>query len=597
MGGEEGRKAHGVCHGGHRDLRYVWQNIQKLTSFKMCKVLTHASSGAPERHPDRRGTVNAVHQAIDIWSLGCVFSLAATWVVLGETGMGIFSQIRENAIKDIVKRQHRHSHPFLHEGDYFHDGRDVLPDVVNWHNLLRNSQRKSDVITNRVLDVVDSRMMLGDANLRSKAEDIYRDLKEILAQSQAKPRCEFPESFMKALLMVDEQARSRSTTAANTHPSQITTVDTKGRTVVKSSVCLMKTTHRSGILKSALAAPGRQSEASNRTLQAVQHPLMSAPLAPINTAVAPSAIRQPDPTTRTRSSTMTANYAHEPPQPDDFILSSTSTPGHLLRAARASEITTPPPQNVWQARAAVEKARSEGRTVISRRFSRTPKDAVLTSYFDDRDIVRYFSMLLWNVLADNVKDFLVDNAESMKAHWDEAIYLIETLAMKAAGQDKDGMDLFFTCGPVQLKSCNRPKDFADAMRVAGALPKDNVHTDITKKLFKILDDYKKEIELERRAHYKKVVKNLTVIVLTDGLWNGMMGTQDRLYDMIVTFIKELGLLMNLSNRPVSIGFIQFGHDPAATLRLQRLDNDITKEDLPLVSPCVIILSTPANYPK
>ena len=43
-----------------------------------------------------------------------------------------------------------------------------------------------------------------------------------------------------------------------------------------------------------------------------------------------------------------------------------------------------------------------------------------------------------------MKKFLVDNAETMEDYWFEAQYLLETLVMKAKGQDKNGMDLSFT---------------------------------------------------------------------------------------------------------------------------------------------------------
>ncbi|OAF54686.1 hypothetical protein VC83_08984 [Pseudogymnoascus destructans] len=83
---------------------------------------------------------------------------------------------------------------------------------------------------------------------------------------------------------------------------------------------------------------------------------------------------------------------------------------------------TNPPQDVFQAREEVE---SRPKVHLFRR--KTTKDDLLSRYFSNRDI-----------------KFLVDNAESMSQYWYNAKYLLETLILKAMGQDDNGMDLSFT---------------------------------------------------------------------------------------------------------------------------------------------------------
>lgn len=58
--------------------------------------------GAPERHAGIIKTLDPVAQTIDIWSLGCVFSIAATWVVLGYQGIRQYNWMREKAISKII---------------------------------------------------------------------------------------------------------------------------------------------------------------------------------------------------------------------------------------------------------------------------------------------------------------------------------------------------------------------------------------------------------------------------------------------------------------------------------------------------------------
>ena len=68
-------------------------------------------------------------------------------------------------------------------------------------------------------------------------------------------------------------------------------------------------------------------------------------------------------------------------------------------------------------------------------------------------------------------------------------------------------------------------------------------------------------------------KDLTVIILTDGMWEGMLNKR-RLEDTITGFIKQSKDFNSIRKRSVSIQFVQFGKDPDATRRLQFLDDDL-----------------------
>jgi hypothetical protein len=187
-------------------------------------------------------------------------------------------------------------------------------------------------------------------------------------------------------------------------------------------------------------------------------------------------------------------------------------------------------------------------------------------------------------LAHTLKKFLVDNAESMSPHWYKATYLLETLLLKAAGQDEDGMDLSFTSGNISVEGRRGESKFIKAMRDSDARPRQGIRTNMKKPLGEILDDYLQEaIYLREQRKLKKSVpksKNLTLIILTDGMWEGM-DDKDGVNDKIITFAKELkGVIGNLKDRPVSIEFVQFGDDPDATYRLWRLDNDLEYAGIP-----------------
>lgn len=55
--------------------------------------------GAPECDSKKDSTRIPLSQTIDTWSLGCVFSSVATWVVLGSQAYENYSECRKIAIK------------------------------------------------------------------------------------------------------------------------------------------------------------------------------------------------------------------------------------------------------------------------------------------------------------------------------------------------------------------------------------------------------------------------------------------------------------------------------------------------------------------
>jgi hypothetical protein len=160
----------------------------------------------------------------------------------------------------------------------------------------------------------------------------------------------------------------------------------------------------------------------------------------------------------------------------------------------------------------------------------------------------------------------------MSEHWDEATFLLETLVMKAHGQDPDGPDMTFTNDGTEL---TREKDaavFRRAMQNVRPRKGSHVHTNLKTALTPIFNNY---LSMVRQTPDKSKVNALTVIILTDGLWEGM-SDQNEITQKIVLFYKQLTQKMDgmMKDRQVSIQFIQFGDDEEARERLRRLDIDM-----------------------
>jgi hypothetical protein len=143
--------------------------------------------GPPEESINGEGISPAVLQAFDVWSLGCILSEVATWVVLGSNGVEKYRNHRRERLKTLSQKQwesetfdQQQNGPKIKRGDYFHDGNNVLDFVPLWHKFLRSCTRRCDFITGEVLDVVDSHLLVGDLTRRASIVQAYNLLQKVL---------------------------------------------------------------------------------------------------------------------------------------------------------------------------------------------------------------------------------------------------------------------------------------------------------------------------------------------------------------------------------------------------------------------------------
>jgi Protein kinase domain len=571
--------------------------IKKTDAIPMGEILGGTETfGAPECHPSRRRSSTAVHQTIDIWSLACVFSIAATWVALGYQGILQYAEFRKNAIKDYKKQNpsqlgidasdENASEEKRSMEDYFHNSHEVLPEVTSWHKSLRIILRKSDTLTSRVLDLIDNKMLLSDPLKRLSAEEtcielgkIYKEAEEAQDELESK----VPEEITEGLRRLDDSAPAR---ALPKTPSEESSPDLHSRNAKSKrlEVPLMKTTHRSEVFKpephrisQQVLADIDESEAptgANRVqLSGMAQVSGEQGTGSTSPQYAASAYAQSDltqPTAMPYSTTTTAglsSYDATPRRPPALPHMSSSN------SSNSSKSRTPR-QDVVEARRQLDQGTKGLRGMGRRIFKRHKKDTVLSSHFNNRDLL-----------------FLVDNGATMKQFWGQATLLLETLVMKASGQDPDGPDLKFTMGQVELKGEKNASVFKEAMGHHQAMPTDEV-TNIRTSFGNIFDQYLKDLERAKRTHEK--VKQLTVIVLTDGIWPGTLVKQE-VDEQIKTFVRGVWeLTNNLIPRYVSIEFIQFGKDPEATIHLRDLDDLLTSPGFPSANSPFLLRAIDTN---
>ncbi|KAL9021295.1 MAG: hypothetical protein Q9185_001500 [Variospora sp. 1 TL-2023] len=506
--------------------------------------------GAPERHPGRRGTMSAVLQTIDIWSLGCVFSIAATWVVFGYQGIKQFRRIREKAIETMrVRQRGSRSNSNLSAGDYFHDGHRVLETVTSWHRILRSSLRKTDSVTSDLLDLVDQKMLLGNAGARIKSTDLVTELKRILVQSERGPRIEMPGNIMETLLEADKDAVSSvsSTKWSNLGQPAAALNDRKARKSRLLEQPLMKTAHRSEGLKSVLAYHHVQSMDSNMN----------------RNGLTARAKANANPETPHNDSPL-HDRPHSIPAPQASVrhLVSPSPSGESMnltqlhqKAGRTPKVH--PPQDLFQALEEIEKR--DKHNILGRER----KDKLMSRHWKNRDL-----------------KFLVDNGESMEPHWAWAKALLKVLVRKIAGQDENGLDLSFVFGAEKLENQkSNSRNWERAMERAKPWP--GTRTNMKTPMGEIFSSFLKQVQQDTRHRPTKPVRKLTLIVLTDGIWAGMGNSQASVNEIIVKFVQQVkSVIGDLMDPPVSIEFIQFGNDQEATYRLRQLDSGMKWHGIP-----------------
>jgi len=130
------------------------------------------------------------------------------------------------------------------DGDFFHDGKNVLSKVREWHVYIKASLRKSDHITSSILDLTEKELLIPNRTIT--ARKLYMELKKRLDDHKGAGFPEGLESLMETLLELDNEALSVPSQNASTISAKLPQLSTINRLDVP--VQLLKTAARNGSL-------------------------------------------------------------------------------------------------------------------------------------------------------------------------------------------------------------------------------------------------------------------------------------------------------------------------------------------------------------
>lgn len=118
------------------------------------------------------GSSPKITWSADIWSLGCIYSEAAMWIADGYKGLADYRKQRMADTDRILFKG----------GDCFHDGERVLPSVVDAHREIEDRLRRSDYITQDVLDSMVEEMLWEEDRPNAKA--LWRKAEGVMSRSR-----------------------------------------------------------------------------------------------------------------------------------------------------------------------------------------------------------------------------------------------------------------------------------------------------------------------------------------------------------------------------------------------------------------------------
>lgn len=109
--------------------------------------------GAPEtfRYKELESLPLQVEPEVDVWSLGCIFSEVATWIIHDWRRVLEYRRQRKTQAAEKLG---------CDTGEIFHDAQSVLPAIKECHTDIVKSKRHDDVITEKVLQDLVEKMLV-----------------------------------------------------------------------------------------------------------------------------------------------------------------------------------------------------------------------------------------------------------------------------------------------------------------------------------------------------------------------------------------------------------------------------------------------------
>ncbi|KAK5720388.1 hypothetical protein LTR17_015025 [Elasticomyces elasticus] len=575
--------------------------------------------GAPECYrPDRfsQTTRLQVPQGVDIWSLGCVWSEVAVWIVKGYSGLETYRRRRKAATDELG----------IDNPGCFHDGHAVLSCIREVHDAHRwEAMSDEDFLTGNVWQGLIENMLQSKASERPSPRELRQETSRRLLEAEAR----LPGSV-------------RITTGSADIPQVTTCSHSRARTVPDVSdpefMSEQKRRHTSASMNTSMLQGRSPLTMSPR--QSLDRPNVASSSLPMRDRTfgfgrRPDTVEEDEvasddcgegPSTPQRSPPSRVKYHTTSPAPINTSPEQSHVP--LTRRGQSENFieqrrrTVQDSSQLYGDELVVEEFRGDpsyGTDSRKRKDSRfgdrsgfdlpslsstgndnssrsIPVLEILAAFHwmsqkrrGDRYAYLPYGDQLKGLLRDRDHLFLIDDSTSMYSCRSELCALFELLAYIVEDDDPDGVEVLCANSGASLKEKDSSKLAKHVNNIQW-----NGRTRIEKRLEQILGSYeeklrgneKKRLEYEEkrrkyeenvRAHKLKLrarapdpidpTTPLTVYILTDGVWEGGGEPEVPIMAMVQTLV-ELGL----PREQVGVQFIVLGENKAGQEHMENVDN-------------------------
>lgn len=164
----------------------------------------------------------------------------------------------------------------------------------------------------------------------------------------------------------------------------------------------------------------------------------------------------------------------------------------------------------------------------------------------------------------------------------DVTHTVACLACKLFDFDSDGLDFEFMVGDRKIRNEKNIETILDALKREAPHPHDGqeVAPDVATDLNRVFMRYRDRLEKHSRLHRPvDQHKDMTVLLVTNGLWTGN-GSQEEKVEREI--IKIIDYLIKVSKTTIlssfSIEFVAFGNDDRAIKAFKHWDDDLQTED-------------------
>ena len=333
-----------------------------------------------------------------------MFSIAATWVILGVPGLIQYEFVRQSASTARL-RDNKNTLPLSnaepYEHDSFHDGKRVLQEVTDWHRHLSDVARASDTVTKKVLQLVDAKMLCQYPEARIEVKKLCEELGQIISDARTQPQVKPPTSLHHIFEQMEYQAAKAAEAASSSRHSQPSSSqltlpgaeqDRKSRKSRNLDIPLKPTTHRSVALKSQknpsfLDSAPLLFENTLSLSSTLPSDSLAGPSRPLTATESEQGMTPPDdPEAPPKWRDNMGRFVNQN-RASTYDTQLASSPRKISRRPKTLMSEPSLKQDVWQARAAIDRQPRNLKSFLKG----GKKDELLERHFGDRDIVRHLA--------------------------------------------------------------------------------------------------------------------------------------------------------------------------------------------------------------